>query len=155
MTVLKTYKKNMRAGVKCFLLLIINKKLRQSNLIKPLIALIVVTLVTTSIFLAVYNSAQNPPYYAAPGSNTETWGAPDGTYLQRDWGWYDNQTMIWSFTMCENEGPLHGGWLIQNATIVPVLGQEGVYPIDARLYITLKDNVIVKAEVHSLFEYGN
>jgi hypothetical protein len=117
-------------------------------------AIILVAIVICSI-VTIWNPNAKV-YYAAPGSNyAGTCGAPDGTYLQRDWGWYDNGTMTWWFTMCENEGPLHGGWPIQNATVVPVLGKEGVYPFDARLYITIQNNVIIKSEVHSMFEYGN
>ena len=58
--------------------------------------------------------------------------------------------------MCDHDylGPLHGSWKVAEDVWVPVW-QQGVYPIDSRLYITVNDNIIVKAEVHSLREYGN
>jgi hypothetical protein len=103
----------------------------------------------------------------APGSNTEVFGAPDGTYLQKDWGspnnisyphgggWISNATS-WSFAMCDHDylGPLHGTWAVANGTQIP-LWYDGVFPTDARLYVTIKDNIIIDASVHSQWSYGN
>lgn len=118
------------------------------------ITLIVMAVVAIFIINAVLSA---PVYYAAPGSNTETWGAPNGIYLQKDWGSFDNQTLTWSFAMCDHDylGPLHGSWPVKAGVWVPVLNQVGVYPFDARLYITIENNIIVKAEVKSAYEYGN
>ncbi len=136
--------------------------------------LVIAIVVMAAISIAVVNAVISvKPYYAAPGSNTETWGAPDGVYEQGDWGsplgldipygsdtviyggWYNNITAI-SFAMCDHEGlgPLHGCWPVANGTSIPVW-QVGVFPVDARLYITIKDNTIVNAEVKSAYEYGN
>lgn len=143
-----------------------NKHTKVTLIIAFIVMIIIAVLVVNAVISA-------KPYYAAPGSNTETWGAPDGTYEQGDWGcplgldipwgsetviyggWYNNVTN-WSFAMCDHEGlgPLHGCWPVVNGTNIPVY-QEGVFPIDARLYVTIKDNVIVAATVRSHLVYGN
>lgn len=122
------------------------------NKLSIVIAIVVMVAVTIVVVNAVIATK---PYYAAPGSNTETWGAPNGVYEQKDWGWFDNSSKEWFFTMCDAEGPLHGSWKVAEGVWVPVLNQTGVYPIDARLLITIQNNVIVKAEVHSWMAYGN
>lgn len=136
-----------------------------------------VILISSIVMVAfVYTSVPyiNSPHYYAPGSNYagET-GAPDGTYEQGDWGaplgldipwgsetvvyggWYNNVT-DWIFAMCQHEGlgPLHGCWKVQEGTSIPVW-QVGVFPVDARLIITLKNNTIIKAEVKSHLVYGD
>jgi hypothetical protein len=131
----------------------------------------VIIVVSALILIAVGNvmvtSFLSINDYWAPGSNTEVQGAPDGTYLQKDWGspnnisyphgggWINNATS-WSFAMCNHDylGPLHGTWDVAKGTQIP-LWKDGVFPIDARLYVTIKDNIIVDASVHSQFEYGN
>ena len=121
------------------------------------ISFVITVAVMVIIAIIILNTVlSTPPYYAAPGSNTETWGAPDGTYLQKDWGSFDNQTRIWSFAICDHDylGPLHGSWKVADGVWVPIW-KVGVYPTDARLYVTVQDNIIVDVSVHSQMEYGN
>jgi hypothetical protein len=100
-----------------------------------------------------------PHYYAPEANYAGTCGAPNGVYQQKEWGWFDNETRTWHFAMCDYNylGPLHGGWPVKEEQWVPVLGQEseGVYPIDARLYITLSNNTIVNVQIKSQLVYGN
>lgn len=137
-----------------------NKHTKVTLVITFIVMIVIAVLVVNAMITA-------KPYYAAPGSNTETWGAPDGTYEQGDWGypdgidwgypsaWVTNVTS-WSFAMCDHEGlgPLHGSWPVANGTEIPIY-HEGVFPIDARLYVTIKDNVIIDAVVRSALVYGN
>jgi hypothetical protein len=114
------------------------------------ILLIAITIAATAYTgLNGYNPFK-PPYYTMPE------GAPNGVYTQKDWGSYDNQTNTWYFAICDHDylGPLHGAWQVANNTWVPIW-KTGVYPIDARLILTLENNTIVKAEVHSWNEYGD
>jgi hypothetical protein len=106
---------------------------------------LIVVLVSTIMFVQI-NSI--PLYYRE--------SAPDGTYLQKDWGSFDNQTRIWSFALCDHNylGPLHGDWHVADGVWVPVW-YTGVYPMDSRLYITLKNNIIVDVEIKSVLEYDN
>jgi hypothetical protein len=105
-----------------------------------------------------YNPFASPHYYLT---------APDGMYLQKDWGWVNNVSFpsvggwvnnatSWSFARCEHDylGPLHGSFAIAENVSVPIW-KDGVFPNDARLYITLKNNTIIDVSVHSQFEYGN
>lgn len=132
---------------------------------------IVISIIVTVIIAIVIANAMlsefSKPYYAAPGSHTETWGAPDGEYLQKDWGYPDNidwgypggwvtNVTSWTFTMDDHDylGPLHGSWKVANGTAIPIW-HNGVFPIDSRLYITIKDNTIVNVIVRSAYEYGN
>ena len=93
--------------------------------------------------------------------------APDGTYLQKEWGWVNsisfphsggwlNNVTSWTFARCEHDylGPLHGSWKVQEGVSVPIW-QQGVFPIDSRLYITLINNIVVNVEIKSAYEYGN
>ena len=136
------------------------------------ISVIIFIAITVAISFALLEAFENP-YYAAPGSNTETWGAPDGTYEQGDWGcplgadipwgsetviyggWYSNIT-DWQFAMCDHEGlgPLHGCWKVAEGTDIPVW-QVGVFPVDSRLYVTIENNIIVDAKVKSAMVYGD
>ncbi len=96
--------------------------------------------------------------------------APDGTYLQKDWGyaWSGNETVDkgheggwatnvteWSFVRCEHgPGPLHGDWKVADGVSVPLWAQ-GVFPVDATLWITLRNNVIIDVSVSSDTVYGD
>ncbi len=95
------------------------------------------------------------PYYAPLGYGDYT-GAPDGTYEQGDWGSFDNSTNTWYFALCDHNGlgPLHGGWQVAEGVWVPVW-EWGVFPVDARLLVTIQNNTITHVEVHSWREYGN
>ena len=133
---------------------------------KTTLAITLIVMIIVAIF--VINAVLTAPvYYAAPGSQTETWGAPDGEYLQKDWGYPDNvdwsypggwvtNVTYWTFTMDNHDylGPLHGSWKVANGTAIPIW-HDGVFPVDSRLYITIKDNVIVNVTVRSAYEYGN
>lgn len=114
------------------------------------------------------HSVDFQPHYYAPGSNyAGKCGAPDGVYEQKDWGfpdsveypceggWVTNATEIF-FAMCDHSylGPLHGSWKVTNGTWIPIW-HKGVFPVDARLIITLKDNIIIDASVKSHLVYGN
>jgi hypothetical protein len=143
------------------------------NDITPALVLIVIATVFLGVCLFHPELLEfTEPYYAPLGYADYT-GAPDGIYEQLDWGsplgldipwgsetvvyggWYSNVT-DWNFAMCDHDylGPLHGCWPVANGTSIPVW-QVGVFPVDARLYVTIENNTIVKAEVKSSLVYGN
>lgn len=108
------------------------------------------------------------PHYYAPNTNyAGVCGAPNGVYEQKEWGlvnsisfptiggWVNNAT-AWSFAICDHTylGPLHGTWKVNNGTSIPIW-EKGVFPIDARLIITLENNTIIKAQVKSNWAYGD
>lgn len=97
-----------------------------------------------------------PLHYWAPGSNfAGQTGVPDGWYQQKDWGFYDNQTRVWSFAMCGHDylGPLHGGWRVaESVSWIPITSgryPNGVYPFDAQLWVQLENNTIVNVRIES------
>jgi hypothetical protein len=127
----------------------------------------IILVVVLGSFSVAFISGWNPfasPNYFPPGYAGSN-GAPNGVYLQNDWGWVNSVSFpvsiggwvtnatSWSFGL-DGPGPLHGDWPIANGTAVPIW-HDGVFPSDARLYVTIKNNTIVHTEVKSAWAYGD
>jgi hypothetical protein len=120
------------------------------------IIIVVSALILVAVGNVVITSMLSVNDFWAPGSGTEVSGAPDNTYLQKDWGSFNNETRMWDFAICDHDylGPLHGSWKVAEGVWVPTW-KAGVYPTDAQLYVTVKDNIIVDTHVSSQWSYGS
>lgn len=116
------------------------------------VSTLLIIIVVATVFLLIPPSNH---YWGLESNYAGETGAPDGIYQQKDWGWFNNETRIWFFAMCAHDylGPLHGGWLVEEGQWVPEW-KEGVYPIDAKLYVTLSNNTIVDVHIKSVC-YGD
>lgn len=86
--------------------------------------------------------------------------APDGVYVQKDWGWIDPSSKTWTFAICDHAylGPLHGSFKISDSALGKLTLEKWTdaeiysldwhdYPDGANLVLKINGGVIVDASV--------
>lgn len=131
--------------------------------------IIVIIGVSLSVIIGIFIVSKwaLPEHYYPLGYGGWGEGAPDGIYLQKEWGWVNsvsfpakggwvNNATEWTFAICDHDylGALHGTWKVAQGVSVPIW-EKGVFPIDAQLYVTIKNQTIVACRVKSSLAYGD